>query len=66
MSEIIVSFCVPVYNNAEAAERIVRDLLNTKDARFEIVVSDDASSDETEKLLREIQVFQERKESRSA
>ena len=55
MSEIIVSFCVPVYNNAEAAVRIVNDLLDTKDARFEIVVSDDASSDETEKLLREIQ-----------
>lgn len=40
MSEIIVSFCVPVYNNAEAAVRIVNDLLDTKDARFEIVVRD--------------------------
>ena len=54
MTEIIVSFCVPVYNNAEAAARIVRDLLNTEDDRFEVVVSDDASSDETEALLTEI------------
>ncbi|MBQ9575034.1 MAG: glycosyltransferase, partial [Synergistaceae bacterium] len=41
----VVSFCIPVYNNAEAAVKIVNSLLSSSDMRFEVVVSDDASTD---------------------
>ena len=47
----VVSFCIPVYNNAEAAVKIVNSLLSSDDVRFEVVVSDDASTDNAEELL---------------
>ena len=47
----VVSFCIPVYNNAEAAVKIVNSLLSSSDMRFEVVVSDDASTDNAEDLL---------------
>ena len=49
--QLIVSFCIPVYNNAEAARKIVEGLLVSDDERFEVVVCDDASTDNAEELL---------------
>lgn len=50
----VVSFCIPVYNNAEAAEAIVKELLSCEDPRFEVIVSDDNSSENVEELLSRI------------
>ncbi|MBQ7154534.1 MAG: glycosyltransferase family 2 protein [Synergistaceae bacterium] len=50
----VVSFCIPVYNNAEAALKIVNDLLVSDDARFEVVVSDDCSTDNAKELLSQV------------
>ena len=54
MNSVIVSFCVPAYNNSEGAIKIVEALLSSEDSRFEVVVSDDASTDDTQKLLSQI------------
>ncbi len=51
---IIVSFCIPVYNNSEGAFKIVTSLLTSPDERFEVVVSDDASTDDAQFLLSQI------------
>ncbi|MBQ3397739.1 MAG: glycosyltransferase family 2 protein [Synergistaceae bacterium] len=47
----VVSFCIPVYNNAEGAVKIVGSLLSSQDERFEVVVSDDNSRDNVGELL---------------
>ena len=52
--EIVVSFCIPVYNNALAAEAIVKELLRCEDSRFEVIVSDDNSCENVEELLSKI------------
>lgn len=52
--QLIVSFCIPVYNNAEAAERLVKGILCSDSTRFEVVVSDDASTDDCEERLSRI------------
>lgn len=54
MSEFVVSFCVPVYENAEVAYRIASDLLENLDERFQVVMSDDQSKDNTVLRLMEI------------
>lgn len=48
---IIVSFCIPVYNNAKAAQIMVEYLLRSDDSRFEVVVSDDNSRENVGELL---------------
>ena len=50
----VVSFCIPVYNNAEAAVKIVQGLLVSDRQDFEVIVSDDASSDNAQELLAQI------------
>ena len=50
----VVSFCIPVYNNAEAAQKIVNGLLVSDDPRFEVVVNDNASTDDTQEVLSQI------------
>ena len=50
----VVSFCIPVYNNAEAARKIVEGILVSEDLRFEAVMCDDASSDNAQELLSQI------------
>ncbi|MBR4196555.1 MAG: glycosyltransferase [Synergistaceae bacterium] len=50
----IVSFCIPVYNNAQAAEKIVKELLSCDDSRFEVVVSDDDSRENVGELMSRI------------
>ncbi|MDE7240055.1 MAG: hypothetical protein K2N41_10160, partial [Lachnospiraceae bacterium] len=54
MSDFIVSFCVPVYENAEVAYRIASDLLENPDERFQVVMSDGQSKDDTVLRLLEI------------
>lgn len=54
MNDIAVSFCIPVYNNAEAAEIIVNGLLASGEKRFEVVVCDDASNDDVQERLARI------------
>ena len=49
-----MSFCIPVYKNAEAAFRIVNDLLVSDDERFEVIVCDNASKDNTQEILAQI------------
>ena len=55
--QFVVSFCIPVYNNSEGAVKIVKALLSSTDPRFEVVVSDDASSDNVGELLSGISDF---------
>ena len=54
LGKIIVSFCIPVYNNALAAEAIVKELLSCEDSRFEVIVCDDNSHENVEELLTKI------------
>ncbi len=53
-SQPIVSFCIPVYNNAEAAQKIVNGLLVSEASRFEVVACNDASTDNAHELLSQI------------
>ena len=53
-NRIIISFCIPVYNNSEGAVKIVNALLSSPDTRFEVVVSDNASTDNVQGLLAQI------------
>ena len=50
----VVSFCIPVYNNAAAAQKIVNGLLISDDPRFEVVVVDNASKDNVQEVLSQI------------
>lgn len=49
-----LSFCIPEYNNADAAYKLVTQLLANKDERFQVVVMDDASTDDTFERLQTI------------
>ena len=49
-----MSFCIPVYNNAEAAVKTVSSILSSPDSRFEVVVSDNASDDNVQELLSQV------------
>ena len=50
----VVSFCIPVYNNAETAEKLVKGILVSDDPRFEVVVNDNASTDDMKERLSQI------------
>lgn len=43
----IVSFCIPVFNNSDATELLVTQLLSNPNPSFQVVISDDCSSDDT-------------------
>lgn len=47
-------FCIPTYKNAEAIYTLTKQLLSSRDNRFEIVVVDDASGDNTTSVLQGI------------
>lgn len=50
--EYIVSFCIAVYNKADATYNLVQSLLSNQNPRFQVVISDNASTDDTvERLL---------------
>ena len=44
-NNIIISLCIPVYNNAQAAKKILDGLLISKNNNFEVIVCDDASTE---------------------
>jgi glycosyltransferase involved in cell wall biosynthesis len=47
-SEPLVSVCIPTYNRAQKLQRAVNALFNSTYKNLEIVISDNASSDDTE------------------
>ena len=50
-SNYIVTFCIPTYNQADVIWRIVTQILSSPEPRFQVVVSDNGSTDHTwEKL----------------
>lgn len=55
INKYMVSFCIPVYNNAKVAVQIAENLLHNTDERFQVVFSDDYSTDDTLKKLLEIE-----------
>lgn len=50
----ILSFCIPVYNRGAISEEIVKGILESDEQCFEIVVSDNASTDDTQERLSRI------------
>lgn len=50
----VVSFCIPVYNKAEIAAKIVNGILVSDDPRFEVIACDNASTDNTPEVLSQI------------
>ncbi len=51
-----VSICIPTYNQAKFLERSIRSALNQTYEPFEIIVANDASTDETEILLNKLRI----------
>lgn len=49
-----LSFCIPEYNNSDAAYKLVKQLLANPDDRFQVVILDDASTDDTVERLNTI------------
>jgi glycosyltransferase involved in cell wall biosynthesis len=54
MSKPILSFCIPTYNRANCVEQCVKWILEHPGDDIEIVVSDNASSDDTKERLSQI------------
>lgn len=53
-NSIILSFCIPTYNNVASAERLILSILECENANIEIVVLDNGSTDGTLKILENI------------
>jgi glycosyltransferase involved in cell wall biosynthesis len=53
-ANILVSIGLPVYNAGAEIADVVRSVLNQKHDRIELVISDNASTDETEEVCREL------------
>ena len=49
----VVSIGLPVYNGEKALARVIDSVLNQTYADFELIISDNASSDSTEEICRE-------------
>jgi glycosyltransferase involved in cell wall biosynthesis len=47
----LTSVCIPSYNAAFTIKRTVKSVLDSEDVAFEIIVSDDASTDETVQIV---------------
>lgn len=47
-----VSVCIPTYNRASTLRRVIQDVLNQTFPDFELIVCDDASSDDTGQVVR--------------
>ena len=53
--EKILSICIPVYNGGEMAYQHIKEILTYENDDIEVVVSDNASTDNTLELLNEIE-----------
>lgn len=49
----LVSICIPTYNNARFLGESLDSIVNQTYPNKEIIVSDNASTDETEKIVKE-------------
>ena len=54
MSEILLSICIPTYNRCDKVCSIVQNCLSSKNMDFEIIVSDNCSTDDTVEKLKSI------------
>lgn len=46
----LVSICIPTYNRGERLQRAVDSVLNQSYSKIEVIISDNSSSDETDKI----------------
>lgn len=53
MEKSFVSLCIPVYNGEKYLKEALDSILSQTFQRFEIIISDNASTDRTEKICRE-------------
>ncbi len=51
MSDILLSFCIPVYNRSNRIKKIIEQLIDFKSNEIEIVISDNASSDDAKEVV---------------
>jgi len=54
MSKIVISFCIPTFNRAKWLYTSVNHILQYKNDDIEIVISDNASPDNTKKIIQSI------------
>ena len=54
LSEILLSICIPTYNRCDNVYSIVKNCLSSKNINFEIIVSDNCSTDDTVEKLQSI------------
>lgn len=52
--EKLLSICIPTFNGGETVYHNIKEILNCKSSNFEIIVSDNASTDNTLELLQRI------------
>lgn len=45
MEKIVISICIPVYNQIEIVKKCIAEILKSKSAKFEIVINDDCSNE---------------------
>lgn len=53
-NEIIVSFCIPVFNQLELVKKCINSIIEYKGIDIEVIVNDDCSDDNIEELVRSI------------
>ncbi len=51
MPNILLSFCIPVYNRAHRIKKIIEQITSFKSDEIEIVISDNASQDDTKEIV---------------
>lgn len=59
-AEPLVSVCIPTYNRASKIERAIHALAESRYQNLEIIISDNASTDETPNVCRELCAFDSR------
>lgn len=51
MKEIIISYCIPVYNQSSLVQECIESIVQYKGTDIEIIISDDCSSENIEKVV---------------
>ena len=51
MSNFLLSFCIPVYNRSDRIKKIIKHIISFKSDEIEIVISDNASPDDTKEVV---------------